>query len=68
MYDIIGAIKNLFGFGQSLVDYESKELDLKNTEPVQKAKAAQQERDAINKTENAVEQKDADEIRKEIAE
>lgn len=68
MYDIVGLIKELFGFGKAAVEYQSKKLDLKNTEPEKQAAAAQQERDAIAKTGNAIQQKDADEIRKEIAE
>jgi hypothetical protein len=68
MFDIIGLLKNLFGFGQSAVDYQSKKLDLKNTEQMQAAAQRQDEARAKDVTNAAIAKGDVDEIRKEIAE
>lgn len=61
-------LKALFGLGKSVADYESKRLDQKNTEPMKQAAEAQAERDAIKKTGDAIQRKDAGEIEREIAE
>lgn len=68
MFDIIGLLKNLFGFGQSAVDYQSKKLDLKNSDKMQAAAEAQDEVKASDATNKAIAKGDLDELRKEISE
>jgi len=68
MFDIIGLLKNLFGFGQSAVEYQSKKLDLKNSDKMQAAAQAQDEAKARDVTNQAIAKGDVEEIRKEIAE
>jgi hypothetical protein len=58
--NIFGAVKEFFGF-------QNKRLDLKNTQEMKNADAAQKEqdnKDAINK---AIQEKNEDEIRKGIS-
>jgi hypothetical protein len=68
MYDFIGLLKNLFGLGQSALEYQSKKLDLNNTEGMKKAAAAQSEAAAVDKTHEAIAKKDLNELRREAAE
>lgn len=65
---IIDLLANGFGLAKEWVGYRSKELDQKNTEPMKVAAIAQAERDAIKKTGDAIQRKDAGEIEREIAE
>jgi len=58
--NIFGAIKEFFGF-------QSKKLDLKNTEEMKKGAKAEQEQNEQDLTNQAISRKDVNEIRKELS-
>lgn len=58
--NVFGAIKEFFGF-------QSKKLDLNNTEEMKKSETLKKEQQAVDKTNKAIAEKDEDEIRKELS-
>jgi hypothetical protein len=56
-----GAVKEFFGF-------QSKKLDLRNTQKIQQNVEAQREAAAVDKTRQALAKGDLEELRKEAAE
>lgn len=65
---MIELIANVFGAIKEFLGFQSKRLDLKNQQEMKDAQKAQEEVNAVEKTENAVERKDVNAIRNEIAE
>ncbi len=57
----LGVVKEFFGF-------QSKKLDLNNALDIKQSKTNQEEQKLVDKTNNAIEKKDINEIRKELSE
>lgn len=66
--DIVGLISNFFGAVKELCGFQSKRLDLKNTDAMKASAAAQQEQAAKDQSATAIKNEDAEELRKELAE
>jgi hypothetical protein len=66
--DFVSLVSNFLGVVKEWFGFQSKKLDLKNTAPMEAAKAAQVERDAVDKTNTAIAKGDANELEKELAE
>lgn len=68
MFDIVGLAKSALDVIAGFLGFQSKKLDLKNTEDMKAASERQDEQSAKDRTAKAIANKDADEIRKELAE
>lgn len=66
--DIVGLISNFFGAVKELCGFQSKRLDLKNTDAMRAAESARQEQAAKDKTAQAIKTEDVKEVRNELAE
>lgn len=64
---IIALIANLFGAVQQFFGFQSKRLDLKNTQDMKDADAAQKEQDQKDAINKAIAEKNKDEIIKGIS-
>lgn len=65
--DIVGLISNVFGALKEFFGFQSKRLDLKNTQDMKDAEKAQNEQATKDKINQAIVEKNEDEVRKGIS-
>jgi type II secretory pathway pseudopilin PulG len=66
--DIVGLISNALGAVKEWLGFQSKRLDLKNTDAMRAAAQAQQEQAAKDRTATEITNQDVNKLRDELAE
>ena len=64
---VVDLISNIFGAVKEFFGFQNKRLDLKNTQAMKDADAAQKEQDKKDAINKAIREKNEDEIRKGIS-